>query len=608
MVEMIFVVLLLAFLFTLLIKDNRVASIVSLIASLFPLFLFLDWGKEYGINLISVGFEKSMNIEFSGIILHFSISPLAWFFGIMIFSLIPPLLLFSYSFFEKNNGFHSFMILLLISVLGILFSSDFLAFFLFWEIMALGIFIMVYMGGDRKAMIRYLSYSIFSGVLILSGIAILYHINDSLLFSSVTFHADFENVVAISLLIIGFAVKAALMPLHTWVPPVYSSSNEPFVAFLSGGLSKMGYYGIFLLLFVMPGARMMESYLNSSIGTYLLAVTGALTAFFATFLAIFEDDLRKLLAYSSIAQLGYIAVGVGIGSSLAMAGALFQAFNHAFFKATLFLAAGSVAYRTGKWKISELGGVAYRMPLTFTAALFAIFALAAIPITSGFAAKWLLYEAAIERRYIFIVPIMLIAGVGAFLYSFRILYGVFLGENRYPDIEEAPKTMVAGMFLVVMPLIIFLIFPGYMLDMMDSFLSSAGLATISHSPYVIHTTLGNYNTIAVIVGMMFAMIPAFLIYVLRKQRYVDFEDNFIGGEIPSLYEHISMHAAHNFYKPLKDVVMPYLEGGATSIYASLYKAVERIGDGVRRIYDGVVQDYAIYVILFLLIIAGWLLW
>jgi len=608
MVEMVFAVLIIAFIFTLFIKNNRVASIISLVASLFPLAAFLDWGKEFGINLISIGFESSMNMDMAGITLHFSISPLAWFFGIMLFSLIPPILLYSYSFFSKNDGFYPFMILLMLSVMGILLSSDFLSFFLFWELMALGIFIMICRNGDRKAMVRYLSYSVLSGVLILAGIALLYHMNGTLLFAEIMLKADFETMVAITMLIIGFAIKAALMPLHTWVPPVYSTSDEPFVAFLSGGLSKIGYYGMLLLLFAMPGARVMEAYINSSIATYLLAIIGSLTAFFATFLAIFEDDLRKLLAYSSIAQLGYIAVGIGIGSSIAMAGALFQAFNHAFFKATLFLAAGSVAYRTGKWKISELGGVAYKMPLTFMAALFAIFALAAIPITSGFAAKWLLYEAAIERRYVFIAPIMLIAGVGAFLYSFRILYGVFLGENRYPDIKEAPKPMVAGMFLLVMPLIIFLIFPGYMLNMMDSFLSSAGLATISHSPYVIHTTLGNYNTIAVIVGMMFAMIPAFLIYVLRKQRLVDFEDNFIGGEIPSLYEHISMHAAHNFYKPLKDVVMPYLEGGATSIYSSLYKVVEKIADGARKIYDGVVQDYAIYVMLFLLIIAGWLLW
>jgi len=608
MVEMVFAVLVIAFLFTLFIKDNRVASVISIITSLFPLFLFLDWGREYGMSIISLGFERSMNIDFAGVTLNFEISPLAWFFGIMIFSLIPPIMLFSYSFFSKNDGFHPFMILLMLSVLGILFSADFLSFFLFWELMALGIFIMIYRNGDRKAMIRYLSYSIFSGVLILTGIALLYRINGTLLFSGISLSADFENFAAIVLLVIGFAVKAALMPLHTWVPPVYSTSEEPFVAFLSGGLSKLGYYGLILVLFSIPGASMMESYLDSAMATYLLAVAGSLTAFFATFLAIFEDDLRKLLAYSSIAQLGYIAVGVGIGSSLAMAGALFQAFNHAFFKATLFLAAGSVAYRTGKWKISELGGVAYKMPLTFMAALFSIFALAAIPITSGFAAKWLLYEAAIERRYVFIAPLMLIAGVGAFLYSFRVLYGVFLGENRHPDIKEAPLPMVGGMFLLVMPLIIFLIFPGYMLDMMSSFFSSTGIAEISHSPYIIHTGLASYNTIAVIVGMIFAMIPAFLIYKLRKQRLVDFDDNYMGGEIPSLYNHISMHAAHNFYKPLKDVVMPYLEGGATSLYAGLYKVVEAIAEGIRRIYDGMVQDYAIYIIVSLLLIAGWLLW
>ncbi|HHO57358.1 MAG TPA: hypothetical protein ENJ70_02265, partial [Thermoplasmatales archaeon] len=153
MVEMVFAVLIIAFIFTLFIKNNRVASIISLVASLFPLAAFLDWGKEFGINLISMGFENTMNMDMAGITLHFSISPLAWFFGIMLFSLIPPILLYSYSFFSKNDGFHPFMILLMLSVMGILLSSDFLSFFLFWELMALGIFIMICRNGDRKAMV-----------------------------------------------------------------------------------------------------------------------------------------------------------------------------------------------------------------------------------------------------------------------------------------------------------------------------------------------------------------------------------------------------------------------------------------------------------------------
>jgi len=608
MLELIFTALLTAAFVTLFLKNGRAAALVSLIASLLPIIAVIDWANEFGIKTISFGIESSMNFSIAGITMHFSISPIAWFFAIMIFSLVPPIMLFSYSFFDKNNGFFPFMLFLITAVFGILLASDFLTLFFFWELMAASSFILVYISRDKKAITSYLAFSILSAVLILTGIALLYSQNGTLLFSEIAFKADIETVAAIAIMIVGFAVKSALMPLHAWAPFVYSKADEPFVAFLSGGLSKVGYYGMFFVLFVLPGAKILQQYFNSSIATYLLAVIGAISAFIGTLLAFMEDDLRKLLAYSSIAQLGYIAVGFGIGSSLAITGALFQAFNHAFFKSVLFLAAGAVAYRTGKWKISELGGVAYKMPFTFMAALFAIFALAAIPITSGFAAKWLLYEAAVSNKYIFITPIMLIAGVGAFLYSFRILYGVFLGENRHDGIKEAPLPMVAGMFMLVMPLVIFLIFPGYVLDMMHSALVNAGIGTISHTNYVIHSGMASYNTLAVVIGMMVAMIPAFLIYVLRKQKKVDFKDNFLAGEPYEFHGYISMHAANNFYKPIEDVIMPYLRRGTISFYTGIYNAMGKVSKAVRRIYTGLSQDYAIYIIIFLFIIMGWLIW
>ncbi|MCD6147567.1 MAG: NADH/ubiquinone/plastoquinone (complex I) [Thermoplasmata archaeon] len=608
MLELIFAVLLIAAFATLFIKSGRIAAIISLIASAMPLIAVMDWANDFGIKAFSFGVENSMDFSIAGITMHLSITSFAWFFAVMVFSLLPPIFLFSYSFFEKNNGFFPFMLFLITAVFGILLASDFLTLFFFWELMAASSFILVYISRDKKAIMSYLAFSVLSAVLILVGIALLYSQSGTLIFSDIVLNADKVTVSAIILMVAGFAVKSALMPLHAWAPFVYSKADEPFVAFLSGGLSKVGYYGMFFMLFALPGAKILHQYFNSGVATYLLAVIGAISAFIGTLLAFMEDDLRKLLAYSSIAQLGYIAVGFGIGSSLAMAGALFQAFNHAFFKSVLFLAAGAVAYRTGKWKISELGGVGYKMPFTFMAALFAIFALAAIPITSGFAAKWLLYEAAVSNKYIFITPIMLIAGVGAFLYSFRILYGVFLGENRHDDIKEAPLPMIAGMFLLVLPLIIFLIFPGYMLDMMHSALVDAGIGTISHTNYVIRTGTASYNTLAVVIGMMVVMIPAFLIYVLRKQKKVDFKDNFLAGEPYEFYGYISMHAANNFYKPIEDVIMPYLRKGAISFYTALYNAMGRVSDASRKIYTGLSQDYTIYIIIFFFIIVGWLIW
>ncbi len=606
MLEWVFAILLIAAFANMFIKNSRIAATVSLITSIIPFIVIISWANKFGFKIFSFGIEDSLSFSIAGIPMSFSITSYGWFFGVMIFSILPPLFLFSYSFFKYNNGFFSFMILLETAVFGILLANDLLTFFFFWEFMAASSFILVYMGRDKKAIMSYLTFSILSAILILIGISLIYSSNSSLLFSDIVLKPDISTILAIILMVAGFAVKAVLIPLHVWAPYVYSKSNEVFVAFLSGGLSKLGYYGMFFILFSLPGARIFYQYFNSNIIMYIIAIMGAISAFIGTILAFMEDDLRRLLAYSSIAQLGYIAVGFGIGSSLAVSGALFQAFNHVFFKSVLFLAAGAVVYRTGRWKISELGGVAYKMPLTFMVTLFAIFALAAIPITSGFAAKWLLYEAAVSNRYIFLTPVMLIAGVGTFLYSFRILYGVFLGENRYDDIKEAPLPMVAAMFLLVLPLIIFLVFPGYMLDMMHPLLLDAGLKDITHTNYLISTDMASYNTLAVVVGLIAAMIPAFLIYILRKQRKIDFTDNFLAGEPYEIHGYISMHAADKFYKPIEDILKPYFYRGVTSFYFLLYKLVGRLSDSLRRIYSGLIQDYIIYVIIFFFIILGWL--
>ncbi len=606
MLDIIFAELVVAAIITFFVRE-KLAAIIAFFISLLPLLALLDWASNYGFNLINLGIESHLKIYLAGVTLHLAITPLSWFFALMILPLFPVIMLYSYSFFKENDGFFALMLLSLLATFGILLSRDMLSLFLFWEMMSWSSFLLVYRSKDKNAIMSYLIFSVFAAFAILFGIIILWHENSSLLLSDILNISGKLGFVAIASIITGFAVKAVIMPLHAWAPFVYSKCDEPFVAFLSGGLSKLGYYGIFLFLFSLKGVDILQNYMTNVSWNYLLAVFGALSAFFATLIAILQDDLRKLLAYSSIGQLGYIAIGFGIGTPLAITGALFQAFNHAFFKAVLFLAAGIVAYRTGKWKISELGGLAYKMPFTFMATLFAIFALAAIPITSGFASKWLLYEAAIQQKYVFIAPIMLIAGVGAFLYSFRILYGVFLGENRHDSVEEAPKSMIAALFILVLPLIIFVVFPGYMLDLMKPALQAAGIESIAHTKFAIETSLAKYNSIAVLITLMVAMIPALVIYKTRKHRVTSFEDNYLAGEPYELHKP-AMHAANNYYKPLKKVLLPYLEPGATYYFEKIYNGIKCVSNAVRRIYTGYVQDYAIYVVLFLLFVMGWLIW
>ena len=594
----------------------KTAGVVAFIISLLPFLAVLSWAGMMGINvppyLRFLHFESYLAYNIGPGIITLSITPLGWFFLLLIASVFPMVILFSISFVEGNaGGFYAAMLLAMLGSFGVLLSRDILSFFMFWEIMSWSIFAIIIRGHDRRAVVSYLSFGSLSAMLLLFGFMLLYYRTGTFLFANMSLKATPLTLIALSIIVSGFAVKGALMPLHVWAPHAYSRSEEPFVAFLSGGLSKLGFFGIILFMYSIAGFGLLSSW-GSFRGVpwfgYALAVVGAFTAFAGTVLAVMQDDLRKLLAYSSIGQLGYIAIGIGIGTPMAMTGALFQALNHTFFKAVLFLAAGAVFYRTGKYKISELGGLGYKMPFTFLAALFSIFALAAIPITSGFAAKWLLYEAAIKQKFLFITPIMLIAGVGAFLYAYKILYGVFLGEPRY-DVKEAPASQLVAMWLLVLPLVIFLVIPGWFVDITTPILQNYGLSPVPHTLFSISTGLATYNTLAVIFGILGTLLLAFVLYKWKKQEHVSHEDNYLAGEPPELYDHIGMHASSKYYEPFEEIFLPYFRTGAERAWEIILAGVEVIGTGARRIYTGIVNDYSIYVLIFFILLVGWwLLW
>ncbi len=617
LVEIIAVMFALALVMAALNKHPKVSGIIALIASFIPFLAVLSWSVSIGLNFVPdflkvLNLEQSVNYNIGAATLVLGITPLGWFFMLLLASLFPMVILFSISFVKENaGGFYASMTLTMVGSMGILLSQDILSFYLFWEIMSWSILALVLRSRDKKAIMSYLAFSVLSAMLILLGIMLLYSETGTFLFKGMGFMANSKTLIAISLLVAGFAVKGALIPMHVWAPHVYSKGEEPFIAFLSGGLSKLGYFAIILFMYGVVSIPVINSwgtFRDIPIFGYILAIIGSLTAFIGTILAIMQDDLRKLLAYSSIGQLGYIAIGIGIGTPLAMTGALFQALNHTFFKAVLFLAAGAVYYRTRKWKISELGGLGYKMPFTFLAALFAIFALAGIPITSGFAAKWLLYEAAIEKKFLFITPIMLISGVGAFLYSYKILYGVFLGEPRY-DVKEAPKSQLVAMWILVLPLVIFLVFPGWFVDLTAPVLKWYGLEPVAHTPYVITTSLAAYNTLAVIFALIGGLILAFALYMSKPQKVVPHTDNYLAGEPPELYEHISMHAASRYFQPFDDVFYPIVKRGAERCWLAILRGVKVVGEGARTIYTGVTGDYSIYIlVLFLLLVGWWLLW
>ncbi len=582
---------------------KKYAPIIAVIfTGISGIFLYL-WYGNFGSYTIDIGVKLNLTFDIT-----------TWFFMLMMNTVIFSSLLFSVSSkLKRAGGFATLMLLGFAGANGVLLARDFLSLYLFWELMSWSIYLLVLRTSGEYAR-RYLLFGVLSAYLLIMGIGIIYYYTGSFLYadalSGAIPHAIWPWIL--TFLILGFGIKMAIVPFHVWAPYAYSS-EQPFVAFLSGGLSKLGAFGIFMSMYSIAGISLLQSFgtfRGVSLMGYPFALLGAATAFIGTILAIFQDDIRKLLAYSSIGQLGYVMIGLGLGTPLAIGGAMFHAFNHAFFKSLLFLGAGAVIYRTGKYKISEMGGLGYRMPFTFMFVLFAIFALAGIPLTSGFISKWMLYEAAISRKFVIVAPLMLIASVGAYLYSYRILYGVFLGQLKDEDknVKEAPGPMLAAMFILMVPLVIFSIVPGWILGWINKILVENGIGKLNYTTFSYSSAIGGANMAVFWIAFILLLIFAMLMFMAKKARVVDQYDNYLAGEAPPS---VALHAAHNYYKPLRDTWAPLLKHSIDRAYEKFSKFFAGGFYEIKRIYTGNPQDYAAYLgIAFLafLLVGWWLLW
>ncbi len=577
--------------------ERYAVAVATLFSGVVLAFAMFGYGMA-GMGVLHVGFE-----------MHLSLDAVSWFFMVMIDLVGFVALMFSMEFITDGKGsFSFFMLLALAGANGVVMSRDFLSLYIFWEIMSWSVFLLVLRSSGEWAK-KYIVFAVISAVLLLMGIGVVYHYSGSLVYSGAVKGLSLSAWgVALSLLIVGFMVKMAVVPLHVWAPYAYSS-EQTFVAFLSGGLSKLGTFGVLVVMYMAAGVSVMHGFgvfKNVSLFGYPFALLGAITAFVGTIVAVFQDDIRKLLAYSSIGQLGYVMVGLGLGMPLAVGGAIFHAFNHAMFKSVLFMGVAAVFYRVKTYRISEMGGLGYKMPFTFLAVLTAIFGLAGIPVTSGFISKWMLYEAAIQNRFVIIAPLMLVASVGAFLYCFRILYGVFLGQidRGKEEVKEVGVWMLLPMYILVVPLLLFALFPGWILAWINDMLVYMNVGRLSYTTYSFSSLIGNADMLLFLGSFFVAFAIAVALFVKRPATNVDQYDNYLSGEVR---EYVRLHAAYNFYKPLKDVWAPLLNRSIDRGYDAFGKMLGVVFDRVKLFYTGNPQDYAAYVGLAFLIfvVVGW---
>ena len=348
----------------------------------------------------------------------------------------------------REDGQHVAAFIYAGSSLGVVFAGDLISLFIFWELMSISsIFLILYRKTKQAiaASFRYLLLHTFGGSCLLLGICIY------LTQHPATFGQIGPNGIASVLILIGFLLNAAAPPLHAWLPDAYPESTPSGGVFLSTYTTKTAVY---TLIRAFPGVE-------------ILLWVGILMAIYGILFAILENDMRRILAYSIINQVGFMIAGIGIGTPLALNGSTAHAFCHILYKGLLWMSAGSVLFITGLSKCTELGGLYKSMPLTLCFCLIGAASISAFPLFSGFISKSMIISAAAEEHLTLAWLLLQMASAGVFLHAgIKFPYFVFFAKEKGVKARDPPLNMLIAMGLTAFLCVFFGVFPGVLYNIL----------------------------------------------------------------------------------------------------------------------------------------------
>ena len=369
------------------------------------------------------------------------IDGLSWIFTLIF--IIAAFITAVYSLHSSNTGEQAAIPVYAGSAIGAVLAGDLLSLFIFWEISALSSALIIWLGPtrqSRQAGMRYLIVHIISGLLLLSGSILHYQQHQSLLFNAMSMDS-----LSGLLIFLAFGIKCAFPLLHNWLQDAYPQASPVGAVALSAFTTKLAVYCL---------AR-------AYAGTESLIWIGAVMTAFPIFFAVIENDLRKVLAYSLNNQLGFMVVGVGVGTELALNGAAAHAFCHILYKALLFMSMGAVLHRVGTVKASELGGLYTSMPWTTLLCIIGALSISAFPLFSGFISKGMILYAVAKEGFWIIWLVLLFASAGVLDHSgIKVPFFTFFAHDRGLTCKEAPVNMLLAMGLTAFLCVFIGVFPG----------------------------------------------------------------------------------------------------------------------------------------------------
>ena len=352
--------------------------------------------------------------------------------------------------------FYTMLLLCLSGLLGITITGDAFNLFVFLEVSSLSTYVLISLGQDRRALTaayRYLIIGTIGATFYIIGVGLLYMATGSLniadLARLVPQLADNRTVqAAMAFLTLGLSIKAAVFPLHLWLPNAYTYAPSAVTVFLAATATKVAIYALIRVVFtIFGGVGLFEVF---GVNNTLMAMA-ILAMFVGSIVAVYQGNIKRMLAYSSIAQIGYIILGLSLDSVTGVTAGIVHLFNHALTKGGLFMAMGCIAMMLGSVRLDDMAGLGKRMPITMAAFVAGGLSLIGVPLTVGFISKWYLIKAALEPGSVLIAILIVLSSLIAVAYVWRVVEVAYFRDPPDGDagVREAPAGMLIPMLILI---------------------------------------------------------------------------------------------------------------------------------------------------------------
>ena len=485
---------------------------------------------------------------------------------------------------DERPGFYPLLAVLLLSLCGLPHASTSLEFFFLFELVTLSSYFLI--ARRREAVADAFSYLIFSlaaGYFLLVGFAMAHAATGSEALAALLTSGKNAGA-AFVLLAIGFLIKAGTIGVHVWLPGAYAEAEDDVSAILSAVVSKVPIFGLLI------GAYAAIRSGTDLTFAYGLGWIGMLTALAGAILAVQQDDVKRMLAYSSMSQLGYIVTAIGLMSHLGWVTALYLTANHLMTKGILFLVAAAIILRTGSRTFADLGGLARLMPFTFAAAAIAIVAMSGLPPLAGFGGKWLLLSAMMEKGWYGPIAMGFLATFVGFLYMARFIQAIFLDppKTRRAKMAESPAAFLVSQYLLILGILVMSFLPKLLIVPISQAIDPYFASTLVWDGMSLEMIYGYWNPVPVMSAAVAGSVLLFAVLWLLGRT---------SGEAADSQRRILGFYA--FYKPAFVTLTPAL---SSSFWAAVAAGSTSLAEKTRRIYTGDGQTYTLYVLSYFIVL------